>query len=357
MRIGIIVNDLFTEKAGYTTTQLAMNAVNMGHEVWYIDVDAFALRPDDHVWAHAWAVPDKRHRKPGAFLEALWQLAPENRHEIDLYGLDVLLPRNDPSIDAITRPWARTAAINFARLACRHGVLVVNDPDGLRLGLNKLYMEYFPESIRPRTLVTRDKREAKDFIAAEGGFAVLKPVAGSGGQSVFLVRPHDTPNINQMLDAVARDDYFIVQQYLKNAIHGDTRLFMLNGEPFEVNGKFAAIHRQRRTGDADMRSNMTAGAVAVSARIDAGILEVARETSNRLRHDGIFFAGLDIVGDKIMEINVQSPGGLQSAEKFEGEAFSVELLRSIERKLPYRGKVDNRVAAVLEPDVNDKPTR
>ncbi len=349
MRIGIIVNSLFTEKASYTTTSLAMTAANLGHEVWYIDVDAFALRPDDHSWAHAWPVPAERHRKPATFLAAMWRQAPGTRREIDLHALDVLMPRNDPSQDAISRPWARTAAINFTRLARRAGVLVLNDPDGLDLGLTKLYMEYFPESVRPRTLVTRDKDEAKDFIAGQGGYAVLKPLAGSGGQSVFLVRPHDTPNINQMLDAVARDNYFIVQEYLRDAIHGDTRLFLLNGEPFQVEGRYAALHRRRRSGDADMRSNLTAGAEAAPAKVDAGMLGLARQTSERLKEDGIFLAGLDIVGDKIMEINVQTPGGLPAAEKFEGVPFTTALLEAIERKLPYRGKLENKALAVFDP--------
>lgn len=350
MHIGIIVNDLFTEKAGYTTTQLAMTAVNLGHEVSYIDVSAFALRPDDHVWAHVWTVPAKRHKKRRLFLEGVWEFGPNNRKEMDLREFDVVLLRNDPSLDALSRPWAQTAAINFTRLALRDGVLVLNDPDGLDLGLTKLYMEYFPETIRPHTLVTRDKDEAKDFIAAEGGYAVLKPLAGSGGRNVFLVRPHDTPNINQMLEAVARDNYFIVQEYLKDAIYGDIRLFMLNGEPLAVNGKYAAIHRKRSTGDADMRSNLTAGAEAVPAIIDEKILAVARATTERLKRDGIFLAGLDIVGDKIMEINIQSPGGLQIAEHFEGEAFTVQLLRAIERKLAYKGKMNNRELAAFDPE-------
>jgi glutathione synthase len=352
MRIGIIVNDLFTEKVDYTTTQLAMAAVNRGHQVWYIDVDAFALRPDDHTWAHAWAVPETRHRSPRAFLKAVWGQAEQNRSEIDLHELDVLMPRNDPSLDAISRPWARMAAINFSRLALRSGVLVLNDPAGLGLGLTKLYMEYFPAAIRPRTLVTRNKSEAKDFIASEGGHAVLKPLAGSGGRNVFLVRPHDTPNINQMLDAVARDNYFIVQQYLKDAIHGDTRLFMLNGEPFQLRGRYAALHRQRRTGDADMRSNLTAGAEAVRAEVTETMLAVARQTSERLRKDGIFLAGLDIVGDKIMEINIQSPGGLPNAEAFEEVPFAAEIIRAIERKIAYReqhgGQLRNAELAVHE---------
>ena len=336
MRMGIIVNDLFTEMAGYATTELAMAAVNRGHEVWYIDVAAFALRPDDHTYAHAYAVPPKRHRSAKAFLKDVREHARQGRTEIDLHELDVLMPRNDPSEDALTRPWARNAAINFSRLAMRAGVLVLSDPDGLELGLTKLYMEFFPETIRPRTLVTRDKSEAKDFIAAEGGYAVLKPLTGSGGRNVFLIQPHDTPNINQMLEAVARDDYFIVQEYLRDAIHGDTRLFMLNGRPLQVKGRYAALHRQRRTGDADMRSNLTAGAEAVRATVTDTLLAVAEQTGPRLRQDGIFLAGLDIVGDKIMEINVQSPGGLPCAEKFEGVPFAADIIQAIEHKLEYR---------------------
>jgi glutathione synthase len=205
MRIGLIVNDLATEVAGYTTTHIAMKAISLGHSVWYINVGDFALRPDDHIYAHAVPVPQQRHRSPTKFLEHLRSLGVRNKSEIDLYDLDLLMPRNDPSEDAVTRPWARMAAINFVRLAMRNNIVVVNDPVGLSLGLTKLYMEYFPEEIRPRTLVTRDKSEAIEFIAAEGGYAVLKPLFGSGGHNVFLVRPGDAANTNQMLEAVAQE--------------------------------------------------------------------------------------------------------------------------------------------------------
>ncbi len=350
MRIGIIVNDVFTEKAGYTTTLLAMSAVRRGHRVWYIDAGALALRPDDHVYAHAVRVPESVHRKRSTFLGELWQVAREGREEIGLHQLDVLLPRNDPAEDLLSRPWARQVSIDFGRLAVRDGVLVLNDPEGLALGLNKLYMEYFPESVRPRTLVTRNKSEAKDFIAGQGGFAVLKPLAGSGGRNVFLVRPHDTPNVNQMIEAVSREGYCIVQEYLPDAIHGDTRLFMLNGEPFRHKGHYAAIHRQRRTGDADIRSNMTAGAIAVRAQITPQMLELAEQVGPRLKADGIFFAGLDIVGDRLMEINVQSPGGLIGAEEFEGVHFGSAYIEALEKKLAWKAEhpdTANRELATL----------
>lgn len=351
MRIGFTVNDIATEKKGYTTTQLAMTAVNRGHSVFYINVGDFALRPDDYVYAHAYVIPKAKRRSPRKFLENLLNKELHNKIEINMNDLDVLMLRNDTSQDIVKRPWAQMAAINFANLALRSHVLVLNDPMGLSLGLTKLNMEYFPAEVRPRTLVTRNRSEAKDFITAEGGYAVLKPLVGSGGHNVFLVRPNDTPNINQMFDAVAQEGYVIVQEYLEEAVQGDTRLFLINGEPLRCKGKIAAIHRQRKSGDADMRSNMTAGAVAVPANVTDTMLKLAELVKPRLLHDGIFFAGLDIVGDKIMEINIQSPGGIQSAGKFEEAHFTEEIISAIERKLAlqeqYPDKYSNRELAIL----------
>ena len=220
MRIGITVNNIKTEYEDYTTTQLAMTAVNRGHSVWYINVEDFALRPDDNIYAHAYAIPQRRYRSHTKFLENLRDKKQQSKSEINMNDLDVLLLRNDTNQDAVSRPWAQMAAINFASLALRSNVLVLSDPMGLSVGLTKLYMEYFPERVRPRTLVTRNKKEAKEFIAAEGGYAVIKPLAGSGGHNVFLIRPQDTPNLNQMFDAVAQEGFVIVQEYLEDAVAG-----------------------------------------------------------------------------------------------------------------------------------------
>jgi glutathione synthase len=351
MRIGITVNNLATEKDGYTTTQLAMTAVNRGHSVCYINAGDFALRPDDFVYAHALAAPQAKHRSVRKFLQSVRENDKLNKIEINMRDLDVLLLRNDPAEDAAHRPWAQMASINFANLALRSNVLVLNDPVGLSLGLTKLNMDYFPEQVRPRTLVTRDREEAKDFIAAEGGYGVLKPLVGSGGHNVFLIRPNEATNINQMLDAVSQEGYVIVQEFLHDAVNGDTRLFLINGEPLRCRGKFAAIHRQRKTGDEDIRSNMSAGAIAVPADISDSILELAELVRPRLVHDGIFFAGLDVVGNKIMEINVQSPGALQSAAKFASVNFSAEIIAAIERKVQLReqfpDKYENRELATI----------
>ena len=141
-----------------------------------------------------------------------------------------------------------------------------------------------------------------------------RPLQGSGGASVFLVRPDDMPNLNQMIDAVSRDGFVIVQEYLPAAEEGDMRLFVMNGRPLQVKGKYAAFRRVRSGGD--MRSNIHAGGRLAEAKVDDTVLKIAEIVRPKLVQDGMFLVGLDIVGDKMMEINVFSPGGLGSAHKF-----------------------------------------
>jgi glutathione synthase len=198
-----------------------------------------------------------------------------------------------------------------------------------------MYLQYFPEEVRPRTLISRDKGEIKAFINEQGGRGVLKPIAGSGGRNVFLVQPEDKPNINQMIEAVSSEGYVIAQEYLPDAIHGDIRLFLVNGDPLVSKGKYAAFRRQRHKGDLDMRSNMTAGAMAVPTQINDTILALADQVRPRLIQDGMFLVGLDIVGSKLMEINVFSPGGLVGAGHMEERNFCREIIQSLERKVDY----------------------
>ncbi|OOY98875.1 glutathione synthetase [Solemya velum gill symbiont] len=350
MRLAMVVNNINTEVSDYTTTVMAMRATNMGHEVWYIDVAEFDYAPDHYVYARARRVPDKKYRSLRVYLESLRsQSAYQER--ICATDLDVLMLRNDPAEDVMDRPWARLAGINFGRLAMQHGVIVLNDPNGLTHAVNKMYLQYFPEEVRPRTLISRDKDEIKAFIDEEGGRGVLKPITGSGGRNVFLVQPEDKPNINQMIEAVSREGYVIAQEYLPDASHGDIRLFLMNGDPLCSKGKYAAFRRQRKKGDWDMRSNITAGAVAVPVQIDETILALAESVRTKLIQDGMFLVGLDIVGDKLMEINVFSPGGLMSMGQMEECHFCCEIILSLERKVEYLrnnpGSFDNVKLATL----------
>ena len=333
VRIGFVVNDVMTEQAGYTTTRLGIAANNRGHEAWVISVGDLAYDPDELVRAQATRAPKPRYKDGAAYLRDI-QGKNAIRERVTVDDLDVLFLRNVPSDEKGKREWAKTAALDFGRVAMRHGVIVLNDPNGLAKAENKMYFQLFPEEVRPGTLITRDRQLIKDFVMSEGK-AVIKPLHGSGGEGVFLVRADDTANLNQMIDAVARDGYVIVQQYLKDAEVGDTRLFLMNGEPLRHKGRYAAFRRLR--GGSDMRSNIHAGGKLAKATLTDEAFHLAEIVRPKLVQDGMFLVGLDIVGDKLMEINVFSPGGLGSAQKLEGVNFSEAVIDGLERKVSYMG--------------------
>ncbi len=348
MRIGFVVNDIKTEEPGYTTVRLAMAAINLGHEAWLVGAGDFAYDPDEIIRARAKTAPKSKYKSSEIFLSDL-QGKKAKTERVTVDDLDVLMLRSDPSNDTGLRAWAQASGIIFGRVAMRHGVIVLNDPNGLSKAMNKMYFQLFPEEVRPKTLITRDRDEIKAFAKGLGGNVVLKPLQGSGGQSVFLVRPDDVPNLNQMIEAVSREGYVIAQEYLPAAAEGDTRLFVMNGQPLRYKGKYAAFRRVRQ-GD-DMRSNIHAGGKLRKADITDMHLKIVEIVRPKLVQDGMFLVRLDIVGDKLMEINVFSPGGLGSAQKFEGVNFTHAVLHAMERKVEYmkyyRRSFDNIEMATL----------
>ena len=348
MRLGFVVNDIKTEQPGYTTTRLGMCAINRGHEVWLMGLGDMAYDADEIIRARAFSVPKKQYKSNELYIKAL-QGKTAIRERITVDDLDILMLRSDPATESGQRSWAATAGINFGRIAMRHGVIVLNDPNGLAKAVNKTYFQLFPEEVRPKTLITRDLQEIKDFATEHGGNAVLKPLQGSGGSGVFLVRKEDRSNLNQIVESLTRDGYIIAQEYLPAASDGDIRLFMMNGQPLRYKGKYAAF-RRRRSGD-DMRSNIHAGGKLAEAEITEEHLKLAEIVRPKIVQDGMFLVGLDIVGDKLMEINVFSPGGLGSAQKFEKVNFSNAVIDSLERKVEYmryyRRNFDNDEMATL----------
>jgi glutathione synthase len=332
VKIGFVVNDIATELDAYTTTRLAMAAVNRGHETWHIGSGDMAFDPDDCVRARARSVSKKNYKSGKMFLDEL--RGPRGRCErISVDDLDVLLLRSDPAVEQGRRAWAQMAGINFGRAAMRRGVIVLNDPDRLAQAMNKMYFQLFPEEVRPRTLITRDSREIKSFARELGGRIVIKPLQGSGGQGVFLVDEDQLGNLNQMIESISRDGYVVAQEYLEAAAEGDTRLFMMNGQPMRYKGKYAAFRRLRSSDD--IRSNIHAGGEKAKAVVDDVALHIAEIVRPKLVEDGMFLVGLDIVGSKLMEINVFSPGGLGSARQFEGVNFAHSVIEALERKVQY----------------------
>ena len=331
MKIGFVVNDVMTEQVGYTTTRLACEAVNQGHETYLMGVGDVAYDPDELIRARTRRAPQAKYGSHEAFLKDI-QGPKSLKERITVDELDVLMLRNVPSDDYLKRPWAAIAATEFGRIAMRHGVIVVNDANGLAKASTKMYFQLFPEQVRPRTLITRDRGEIRAF-AKEEGRCVLKPLQGSGGANVFLVNQSDIPNLNQMIDAVSRDGFVIAQEYLPAAEEGDMRLFVMNGRPLQVKGKYAAFRRRRSGGD--MRSNIHAGGKLAAAEITAKDLKIAEIVRPKLVQDGMFLVGLDIVGDKLMEINVFSPGGLGSAQQFTKVNFTKYVIQALQRKTEY----------------------
>jgi glutathione synthase len=164
-----------------------------------------------------------------------------------------------------------------------------------------------------------------------------------------MVQLNDIPNLAQMIRAISRDGYVIAQEYLPFAAEGDTRLFLMNGVPLQSKGRYAAF-RRIRTGD-DIRSNIHSGGRLRPAEVNDTMQNLAEMVRPRLVEDGMFLVGLDIAGDKIMEINVFSPGGLGSAQMFEKVDFAQAVIASLERKVRYmkyyRRNVNNTEMAIL----------
>ena len=332
MKLALFVNNIMTEEVGYTTNRLAMAAINRGHEAWVIGADDFKYARDNKIMAMAKHAPKANYKSSETYLKDL-QGSKAKHEEICVDDFDVLFLRSDPSNETGSRTWAQNVGINFGRVSMRHGVIVLNDPNGLAKAMNKMYFQLFPEEVRPRTIISRSKQAIRDFAKEEGGRMVLKPLQGSGGQGVFLVDKNNMSNLNQIIDSIGKEGYIIAQEYLPEAAKGDTRLFLMNGQPLRHKGKYAAF---RRIGaEDDIRSNVHAGGSIAPAEITDEMLQLAEIVRPKIVQDGMFLVGLDIVGNKLMEINVFSPGGLGSAQKFTGVNFAHVVIAALERKVDY----------------------
>ncbi len=332
MKIVFVVNKIETEKTNYTTTFLALAAFRAGHQVWYASLSNFTYNEDEKI--HAWArgAPSGSYENEEAFITKVQSEEAVPEHII-IDDMDVMMLRNDPAEDALDRPWAHTVGIHFGRLAMRHGVIVLNDPNGLVKAANKMYLQVFPEAVRAKTIITRNKDEIWAFAVRQKGPIILKPVQGSGGRNVFRVGPGDHVNLNQMIEAVQRDGYVIAQEYLTEAVKGDTRLFMMNGRILSHDGVVAAI--KRVAGKGDLRSNLSAGGRPELVELNDDIIRLAEMVRPRLVQDGMFLVGLDIVGDKLVEINVFTPGCLEDAAQLTGAPFPEVVIAALERKVDY----------------------
>jgi len=336
MKIAFIINDHTTEKPNYTTPALGFAAYKRGHEVYYIGVGELAYASDGHLSARCKTVTGTNFKTPETYFKAVQK---EEFTRITSKELDVLFLRNDPSDEIDEREWAQNAAFIFGEIATRDNVIVLNHPSTLAGAVNKMYFQHFPEILRPKTIVTRDHKEIREFFKEQKQKMILKPLQGSGGKNVFMMDKKNEHNLTQTIDAICRDGFVIAQEYLPEAKNGDTRLFLMNGRPLEVDGQFAIMQRVNAKGD--IRSNIHAGGKPVKVKMTDQIMELAEIVRPKLVQDGMFLVGIDIVGDKLMEINVFSPGGLNVMSDMYEVDFATVVVKAIERKVYYNNTYED----------------
>jgi len=346
MKIAFIINDIKTEKPNFTTIFLAFTAYKRGHQIFVLSVGDLGYSAVGHMVAQARTVSDQNYKSNETFFRALEKSEPV---KISSGDLDVLYLRNDPSEDINSRNWAQNAPYIFGQIAMRDGVIVLNHPASLSDAINKMYFQHFPEILRPKTIITRDPQEINDFFKEQKQKIILKPLQGSGGKNVFILDKNSKSNMNQIIEAISHDGFIIAQEYLAEAKNGDTRFFIMNGLPLEINGSYAAMKRVNKEGD--IRSNIHAGGKPQKAEVTPEMLELVQILKPKLVQDGMFLVGVDIVGNKLMEINVFSPGGLNLISEMYDEDFGVAVIKSIEKKVLYKKTygqyVDNITLATL----------
>ena len=326
MRIAIIVNSVHGGKTGHTTYGLARRLSSMGHEVWVAGTGGFALEPDGRTRLFAHRVRDAKFRSALRYLAAL-RAREAYREWIEVEQLDGLFLRFNPfSLEG----WALSTVLDFARRAADAGVVVLNDAHGLSRATSKLYLQEFPEEIRPRTLITRRRSRIERFLDEQERI-VLKPLRGYGGRNVFLATNDSRVNLAQILSVMTQDGFVVAQEYLPAAEEGDVRLFLLDGEPVVRKGQYAVVRRMGAPGG--FLNNVQSGGEARPTPMTDDLHRIAAGLRPRLQADGMFFVGVDVAGDKVLEINVFSPGGLHALRDLQRVDFFPVVARAIERRL------------------------
>ncbi len=333
MRVCFVINNVKTQRATYTTLHLAYEAMKRGHDVRFLPVDAFSYGDDERVMGLAARVRSGVYKSARKYCKAL-TAEDTPIEEVCLNDFDVVFLRNNPAVGAAEGGERANPAIDFARRLKQSGVLVVNDPDGLLRAGSKMYLSGFPEEIRPKTLISRNVDKIKEFLRELEGPAILKPLTGFGGQNVFYVRRRQVSNLNQMIAAVRKEGYVIVQEYLPAVARGDKRVLLLAGEPIRVKDHVAAYTRMRPKDD--IRNNMHVG----GSRKRCEFTDVERHICDLLRPrlvgDGLYFVGVDIVGDKVLEINVFAPGGIHNINELYRINVGRRVIEDLERRVAPR---------------------
>jgi glutathione synthase len=213
-----------------------------------------------------------------------------------------------------------------------------------------MYLGEFPADIRAKTLVSRSPRQLKAWMGALPGPAVLKPLQPRGGEHVFLVKKRQVSNLNQIITAVTKHGYAIAQEYVPEIEKGEKRLLLLGAEPIRVGKRVAIYRRHTAMGNPETTATETA---ATRSRCEFGPAEarICDLLRPKLLADGLYFVGVDIVGDKVLEVNVFTPGGIHSIHELYGIDVADIVIRDLDRRVrlraAYRTTFDPEAADVV----------
>jgi len=248
-----------------------------------------------------------------------------SEQDIDLSSLDVILMRKDPPFDIeyITSTY-------ILEQAEQNGTLIVNRPASLRDNNEKMFISQFPQCCTP-FLVSRDIKRLRNFVAErfhhEKQDVILKPLDGMGGASIYRVNPVD-PNLSVILETVSKNGCRTVmaQQFIPEIIHGDKRVLLIDGQAVPY-----ALARIPASGET--RGNLAAGGTGIGVELTQRDHWICQQVGPVLKQQGIIFAGIDIIGDYLTEINITSPTCIRELDQIYSLDIAGDLMSCIKQYL------------------------
>lgn len=247
---------------------------------------------------------------------------------LPLAGFDVIFMRAEPPLDPLM--------LNFLD-SVKDDVFIINSVQGMREANNKLYTAVFedPENeIIPVTHVSKNKNYLIKMIdESPSDKMILKPLNGFGGSGVILIEKSAKGSINSLLDFYINkgdggSDYVILQEYIEGAELGDVRILLLNGLPIGA--------MRRIPGEKDHRSNVSAGGRVAKHKLTKQEKNLCEKIGPKLVKDGLYFVGIDVIGGKLVEVNVMSPGGITYMNKVYKTRIQEKVLNFLESKVQER---------------------
>ena len=314
-----LLNDRWAVKPNNTTSLLMLGCLQLGYEVLVSDVVHLQATSSTNLYAEALELSPIYQINNTEQLARAFANAKERR--VSLMETTAVIVRTAPGKD-INRSWAHRLTLEIMRLAHESGVRVVNSPVGLQRASSKLYTVCLPEEYVPRTMVCHSLQSVETFAKSIRGPFVMKPLIGSQGRDVFFLEGYTSLNTRQVVDILGRTGYLVVQEYVPEATEGDIRVLTLDGAIISSEQPYGV---KRTPAPGERRSNVSLGGTASRVELSDKQACICQKVAKQIAADGIRFAGLDLVGNKIVEVNVFSPSGLQELGLAENELHATIL--------------------------------